>query len=454
MSTRDKTYMGPLSATLLVVGACIGSAILSISGVTICVAGASSILSWGIAALVFAVYGLVLSKLTVLYPCSGGIYVFPRRAIGGRAGRALGFFSAWGYICSNIIAIGFSAVFAGTYLCAGFPGISSWPHAGTAVSVVTVIVSVLIILRGGRRSELMQNLLAVVLVSSLMLFCGTAFWGGHFQRGNFSDFFTAGTGGSTGFISAVPLAMVAYGGCVAIAFMASEVKDSSRNIPKALFGGLGVVALLYACVIASIVGTLSVSKLQSSETLRFIPLFATVSDGSLEGFGWLSKIISLCSFTALTTTVIALLRVNARALQALSDEGFVAKRLGRENSRGVLSAALVAMGVIVLAMCFFPGVTSSLISLGAVLNIVSMTITCIALIASLRNGRRSTAAMTWGTIAIFWACYIPDILRGGDTMWLFTAAVYLVGGIFYLYSCKKRGLRSSSRASGGESIDN
>lgn len=425
---RGKGRMGLFSCVALIVGACIGSAIFSISGMTIYYAGASAILSWIIAAVIYGLYGMLVAKLAVMFPRSGGIYVFPRRALGGRKGALLGFISGWGYIISNIIAIAFSAIYFGIYINAGFPSVSA-----RAVSLTAVMLALAILLFRSRSSQRIQNTLVLALIAIMLFYCGEAFFGGGFDKGNYSAFFSTGAKGTSGFMSAIPLAMVAYGGCVAIAFMASEVADPKRNIRRSLLIGLGIVATIYACMVAAIVGTLPMDVISENEGLRYIPLFASVMHGGLSASPWLVKVIAVSGAIALLTTVIALLRINSRAIQAIATEGLLPQFLARENGYGTAVPALVVMTAICLLLALMPQWTEMMITLGAVLNIVSMTITCVALIAA----RRKSAIFPLAVIALLWVCYVPEILHGSGRMWLFTAAVYLTGALVYLIFRKR-----------------
>ncbi len=443
-----KKKMGLGSCILVIIGACVGSAIFSISGMTVYLAGGSAVLSWVIAALLYCAYGILLSELAVRYPSSGGIYIFPKRAFGGRRGSFWGFVSAWGYIISNIIAIGFSAIYAGTYFSAGFPGIAS----SRIFSIAAVIIAPLIIFSGKKRSQIIQNLLIILLIATMLIYCGSAIFGGHFQSSHFDNFFNAGVGGKGGFLSAVPLAMVAYGGCVAVSFMTSEVRNPSRNVSLSLFLGLGITAVLYILIIISIIGTLPISVLKEDSEMRFIPIFASISVGYLSDSLWLSVLVSVCATIALVTTIIILLRVNARAIQAMSIEAFFPKVFYKEDKNGTPVAAIAIMGAMALFLCFFPEWTSHMITLGAVLNILSMSITCISLIRSRKEGNGTGSsfraplgtALPVGVICVFAICYMPDIISGGGKMWLFTAAVYLLGMVFYLAGNR----RSEQRISG------
>ena len=425
--------MGLFSCVALIIGACIGSAIFSISGMTIWYAGPAAVVSWLVAAVIFGAYGLLVAELAGRYPRSGGVYVFPKRAIGGAKGAFWGFVSGWGYIVSNMIAIAFSAIYVGAYLSAGFPGIGS----GAAIPVAACLVAVAVILPGGGISQTVQNALVGVLLATMLVFCVAAFSCGGFDASVFNGFFTTGVKGAGGFVSAIPLAMLAYGGCLTVSFMVSEVAEPRRNVPRSLLIGLGLVALVYAMVIVAVVGTLPFSVLDRKEELRYIPLFAAISDGGLQGSPWLSKVVSVCGAAALLTTIIVLLRINARTMQAMSYEGLLPDWLSRQNSRGAAWAAVLPMAAVCVALCFFSRWTEYLIVLGAVLNIVSMAITCISLLLS-RKADGKSVLFPLATVAVLCACYIPEIIRGKADMWVFTAAVYAVGAALYLVCSRSR----------------
>ncbi len=416
--------IGLFSGVALVAGACIGSAIFSISGLTIAYAGASAILSWLAAALLFCAYGTVVVRLVRRHPHSGGIYIFPKREIGGRAGSFLGFVCGWGYIVSNILAIAFSAICMGPYLQAAFPGLDN--H--TLLALLSCFAALCILLCGVHLSKALQNILVILMAASLLVFCLTAFFGGGFDISGFKHFFVSGSRRASGFISSIPLALVAYGGCVVIAFLADEVDNPAKTIPGALFTGIGLVALLYLAVIASVVGTLPVSTLKNDPSCRLTPLMACVYEGSLYSFPWLVKVIALSASLALLTTINALMRVNAMALETLAHEGLMPEFLFRENRQGTPYAALLTVASVSSLLCLRKDWTEGLINMGAVINVVTMAVICTSLICAERKGRVLPAAV----ILMFLACYIPGIAASGWKLWAFTTAVYAFGIALYL----------------------
>lgn len=439
---RRNGEMNLASCVGLILGACIGSALFSISGQTILLAGGSAILSWVMAAALSCAYGVLLAELAVRHKESGGVYTFPRHAFGGAKGRFLGFVSGWGYVISNIIAIGFSAIYAGVYTQACFPAIKA-----EAVSIIIMSASLAITYFSGHRSQLVQDLMVIFLVVSILAFCACCFWSNEFNLSNFRPFFSSGTGGGTGFVSAIPLALIAYGASVVIPFMAADVKNPEKNIPLSLFLGLGALALIYSTVVCSVVGTVPIEILKSDERIRYIPLHAAAE--TVAGSAWLSLLVSFCAVMAILTTIIALMRVNARAIQSMAEEGFLPDFFTKVNRHGAPAAAFIFMAVIGTGLCFLPKITLHLISLGAIMCVITMIISCFSLMGSRRKGKVEGFKAPLGNflpiavIAIFAACYIPDIINGGKDIFLYTAVSYLIALVVYLLT-KKRATRRIS----------
>ena len=415
------------SCVAIIIGACIGSAIFSVSGMTIWYAGPAAAISWFAAAVIFGLYGFLVAELAGKYPRSGGIYVFPKRAIGGKVGSFWGFISGWGYIISNIIAIAFSAICVGAYLQAGFPSLD----CQAAISVCSCLAALAIILPGGNRSQSIQNALVYILIASLVFFCVMAFFGGGFDSSAFSDFFSKGSKGKTGFISAIPLAILAYGGCLTVSFIVSEVSDSKRNVPLSLVIGLGIVAVIYCTVIVAITGVVPIDVLGLDGTLRFVPFFTAIEYGGLSSYPWLAAIVAFSGTVALLTTMVILLRINARAIQAMTLDGQLPDIFAGQDSKGVAMPALVTMTATCIGLCLLQRWTEHLILLGAVINVVSMAITCASSLIARRQDGKSILFPASVTLVLA-SCFIPDIVNGETGMWIFTLSVYATGLAVYL----------------------
>ncbi|MFQ9511601.1 MAG: amino acid permease, partial [Lachnospiraceae bacterium] len=132
MANDNKLRLGACVAMLA--GGCIGSSIFSLSGMTMYYAGPAAIFSWLGAAIICGLYGLQAAELSIRYPKSGGVFVFPSRAIG----LNWGFIAAWGYLVANCIAVAFAAIYVGTYLGVSWQAFSKFQIVLAIIAVIFV----------------------------------------------------------------------------------------------------------------------------------------------------------------------------------------------------------------------------------------------------------------------------------------------------------------------------
>lgn len=82
MENKDSGKLGLVACIAILTGGCIGSAIFSLSGMTMYYAGPAAIITWIVAAIILGCYGVQVAELSVRYPHSGGVYVFPAKSLG------------------------------------------------------------------------------------------------------------------------------------------------------------------------------------------------------------------------------------------------------------------------------------------------------------------------------------------------------------------------------------
>src|SRR3989449_6371231 len=85
--------LGPIDATMIVMGSMIGSGIFITSAESSRLSGAPGwlLLGWAVAGLLTITGALCCSELATMMPCAGGVYVFLREAYG----RSIGFLYGW-----------------------------------------------------------------------------------------------------------------------------------------------------------------------------------------------------------------------------------------------------------------------------------------------------------------------------------------------------------------------
>lgn len=445
MSKNQSGKLGLLDSSTILIGGMIGSAIFSLSGMTILNAGPASILSWIIAAVILFVYGLQTAELSTIYPHSGGIFVFPAKSLGKneKQGRLWGWISAWAYLFGCWAGAAFSAIYVSIYLGVGFPAFGKYqiPIAIAAV-VICGLLNIVNITITGKANTILTFGLAVTMI----IFIGAALFSGQWDASMLTPFFTQGAGGSWGFMGAIPIAMVAYGSIVAVAFMVGEIKDPSKTVPKAMSIAMIVVVALYVLVMVSVLGLISSEFLQGNPGMAYIPLYAAAFT-KLAAIPWLTKLISISAVLALITTILVVMALSARALQASAESGILPKFLAKNSEKtGVPVNAQIIVILIVGIIAAFPSFTNLIVNLGSLCNAIVVAIVCLTIIAarkknpSVQGSFRAPGGniLPIITLIVIIAAYIPGILSGGWQLWAWTAGYFLVGMIIYFIGEKKQ----------------
>lgn len=422
--------IGLFTCITVIIGSMVGSAIFSLSGLTMYQAGPSAIVSWVIAALVMLVYGLICSELASVFPKSGGAYVFPAKAFNS---KFLGWISTWGYINGNTVAIAFSAIYVGTYLGAGFGLDDKWqvPLAIAAIAICLILNCMNFSLAGKFNSGLV-----ILLLVSMVIYIVSCFTSGNWNSAFIVPFFGQGAGGKTGFMTAVPTAMLAYGSIVSIAFMVSEVRNPSRNVPRAVLIAMIIVASVYCLIITATLGIVSASFLEQNPGMRYIPLYAACFTG-LSSIKWLAKVVSIAAVLALLTTMLFVTALTARALQAASQDGLFVKALGKNNRFGVPALSAISISTVAAVISCFPSFTEWIVNFGALFGAVTICINIVSLFKTRKLGLERSFRAPGGRIlplialVLIILCYVPDIVSGGIMLWVYSIVWYLVGILIF-----------------------
>lgn len=438
MMGSKNSKLGLFDSVHLLVGGMIGSAIFSLSGITILQAGPASLLSWMLGGLILLAYGLQTAELASRYPQSGGIFNFPAQLLGKtrEQGRLWGWISAWAYLFGCIAGAAFSAIYIGIYLGVAFPALGSLQ---VPLGIVAVLLSGALNIARFRITGRATTILTLFLSGTLVLFAIAVFTSGSWDASLLLPFFTQGSGGATGFLDALPLAMVAYGAIVALSFLVGEVENPNKTVPKAMAIAMAVVLVFYLAVLMATLGLVSAGFLEANEGLRYIPLYAAAS--FLPNLSFLTPLISISAVLALVTTMIVTMALAAHTLLSCAENGvlpqFLAKTVKRSGSP--LTATLVVV-LITGLFAAFPQLTNILINLGALCNVIVVAIVCVTVLALRKKYPKLEAGYFRApggrvlpvlTLVILVASYIPSIVQGGWQLWAATAAYYLLGMVLY-----------------------
>ena len=267
--------LGPGMAIAIVVGNVIGSGIYAKPGRIAAEAGDFTVIiaAWILAGVLCTFGALCFAELAVMLPRAGGLYVYLREAYG----RPVAFLFGWTeFLFGRPASIGALSVFFVAMLS---EAIDSAPRPVEVILVAFAVialmawVNVIGVIWGGRMqgvtTALKAGLLAAVaaLPFILPLFDRPGFDVAHYastlapaggETETQGDGETEDRAGPTvehragqkktpaaRFALVLLAVMWAYNGWHGITPVAEEVRNPQRNIPLALFGGLGILVLLY-----------------------------------------------------------------------------------------------------------------------------------------------------------------------------------------------------------------
>jgi APA family basic amino acid/polyamine antiporter len=246
--------LGLFPLTNIVVANMIGAGIFTTSGLLMKDLGNPLVMMalWILGGAIAVCGALSYGELGAAIPHAGGEYIFLSKLYHPIAG----FLSGWvSFFVGFSAPIALSAFGFSEYFTWAFPGLLHLGLFGGSEAVILkkiyasliIITFTLIHMRGIEFGSKVQNLLTVLKVGLIVGLVAAAFLSGkgtldHLYQGasyrfNFGGWKTAGL--------SLMWIMFAYSGWNASAYIGSEVKNPSRNLPRSLIFGTGIVILLY-----------------------------------------------------------------------------------------------------------------------------------------------------------------------------------------------------------------
>jgi APA family basic amino acid/polyamine antiporter len=353
--------LGVWSATALVVSNMIGTGIFTTTGFLAGDLGQPSLVLgiWVIGA-AFALAGaLCYSELGVNFPTSGGEYVYLRQAYGPVWGFLSGWVSFFAGFSAPIAAA--ALAFAG-YLAFIFPSLGQesaslkWDFAGItwqvgstqllAASLVLGLtllncVSVALVAR-------VQNVLTLIKVVVIAAFVLLGVVVGQGSWDNFSG--AAVRTSSTPLLEQIAISlfwvMFGYSGWNAATYVAEELRDPHRTLPRALLFGTILVALLYLALnVVFIFGT-------PLETMKGVVAVGALAASTLFGpqvAGFFGALMAL----AIVSTVNAMITIGPRVYYAMAKDGAFVGAAARLSPRSKVPVpAVLCQGACAMLMTF------------------------------------------------------------------------------------------------------
>jgi APA family basic amino acid/polyamine antiporter len=367
--------LGPIDATMIVIGSMIGSGIFITSAESARLSGAPAwlLLAWALAGLLTITGALCCSELATMMPRAGGVYVFFREAYG----PSLGFLYGWtlllviqtGTIAAVAIAFAkFLGVFTSLvatdkYLVS--PILLGKSYALSLSTEQFVAITVILLLtwtntRGLKLGKLVQNtftfakttaLIALILIGLSLGWktsCAarSAAWWNSWANGWDPQIAQPGFAFAGGLAIVLLFGKSMVGPLFAqtawtnVTFIGSEVRDPARNLVRALLLGCGIVVILYLLANVAYLALLSFPAIQHAPQNR-VAVAAMNAVFGKTGALFMAGAIMVSTFGCNNGLILS----GARVYYAMARDGLFFKKIATTNQEQVPAAALIAQGI-------------------------------------------------------------------------------------------------------------
>ena len=328
----DARKLGPVLATLLVVGNLIGSGIFLLPA-TLASIGGVSLLGWLAGATGALLLGVVFSGLAILRPDVDGVADYARIA----AGRYAGFQSGFAYWASNWTGTVAISLAVTGYLTVFLPQLKA-PLASAATTIAVIWLLTLVNILGPRFTGKFGGwalALGVLPVAAVALLGWFWFDPGLYAR----NWNPGGRSLLDGTQASVLLIFWAYTGMESTIVAASVIRRPERNVPISTLAGVLIATAVFVLATTAILGLVPAAALGGSSA-PFALAIGRMFGAALAG------VVAACAMLKAAGAAGGITLLTAETTRASAATGYFPAFLARVNRRGASSNALVFLAAL------------------------------------------------------------------------------------------------------------
>lgn len=302
---------------------------------------------------VYALFGAVsVAELGTMIPRSGGFYVFARRALGEYPGFVVGW-SDWLSTCGTVAAV---ALVIGEYAGLLVPALAG---RGLAVASGVTVAFALLQWRGvrwGSRSQELTSLLKTLAFAALIAACFV--YGGR-GAAEVQPAPALSVPSGFGLLTAVVLALqgiiYTYDGWYSTVYFGEEVRDTARNVPRAMVGSVLLVIVVYLLFNAALLYVLPVEQLAGQKLAAGAAAEAVFGPRGATVIGVVAIVSLLASVNGNTLTA-------PRVVYAMSRDRLFWRAASRVNRGGTPTVSLALSTTAAVLLIVFSGTFAKLLA--------------------------------------------------------------------------------------------
>jgi APA family basic amino acid/polyamine antiporter len=370
---------GLAMATFVVIASMVGTGVLTTSGYTVATVGSNQwmLILWVVGGLTAICGALTLAELSAALPRTGGDYVYLYEAYGPLPA----FLSGWVSFLIGFAAPGSASAFASAkYLLTPFQD-----RIGMDIIVLQRLMATVLILAfaaihvmGRKQTSHVQGWITALKLVLLAGFAAAGLSAGWPNRANLNDLLPIHDRHAVfGLLTSLVYVYYGYTGWNSASYMAGEVKEPQRLLPRAILLGTGGVLLLYMAVNVVYALALTPADIRAiikanGDNFDAVAPIAELAAGRLFGPGW-ARPLSVAVGLMLLSSLSAYLLIGPRVLYAMARAGqfpaMAARLTSRAGTPGIATAFQIA---VTLTLLWIGSVESIILYAGIGLSIFSM----------------------------------------------------------------------------------
>lgn len=312
MDNKLQKRYGPAMAVCMVVGIVIGSGVFLKTRDILRNTGGSfalGVLAWVVGGIVMMLCAYTFAGLAARYERAGGVIDYAEMLVGERYAYLVGWFLATVYYPSMASVVAWSAA---RYTLALFGSADSSGGLCIALAALYTVLSYAVNVLSPRIAGRLQVGTTAIKLLPLAVMAVVGITVG-LLRGGASEVAPLPSGvGASGVFGAVVSAAFAYEGWIIATSINAEIRDSRRNLPRALLFGTLAIIFIYVFFFLGLSGAASAGELiEFGITRAFVNLFGTAGGG----------VFSALIVVSCLGTLNGLMLASTRAMFALAVRG-------------------------------------------------------------------------------------------------------------------------------------
>lgn len=381
--------VGIFGATMMGLGAIVGTGIFVSIGNAASVASSWVVVAIAVAAVVACLNGLSSAQLAAAHPVSGGTYEYGYRWLH----PSLGFTAGWMFLCAKSASAATAAL--------GFAGyglrLLGWDYAQFQVPIGlgAILLVAMFVLAGIRWSSLFNSIVVSITLSTLALFvvAGSATLLRTSQGPSEAIGITPPIDVTFGgFLEACALMFVAYTGYGRIATLGEEIRDPKRNIPIAIITTLAVSMALYVSVAWVSIAVAGPELLGNATKSQAAPLEIVAQQFTRPEA---RHVVAVGAVTSMLGVLINLVLGLSRVALAMGRRGDLPRSFAQLDHSGRTAPTAVIGVSILIAVLTAIGNVKTTWSFSAFTVLIYYAITNIAAIKMTDKERRYPRSIAW-----------------------------------------------------------